>query len=243
MAMELPKDAKVARDAKHLMQELVSEFICFITSEANDISLSEKRKAISQEDILASFAELDLDAFTPVMEASMEHFVSPEGSMSSSMECTPLAGPSGRERTAALAPEFCLEAHSDPNHKSFNSAPPHGPSIATKAQWGVQDTRVLEAQRVPGVLSASTLTRAIPVGTAVSKEYRREAVLAQPMPAMAAPPNKVNPTVTPESILAPTYTLLQGLADRLPLRSDVAMGIPAGFSRRANMKWTAPLGM
>ena len=58
MAMELPKDAKVARDAKHLMQELVSEFICFITSEANDISLAEKRKAISQEDILASFAEL-----------------------------------------------------------------------------------------------------------------------------------------------------------------------------------------
>ena len=58
MAMELPKDAKVARDAKNLMQELVSEFICFITSEANDISLAEKHKAISQEDILESFAVL-----------------------------------------------------------------------------------------------------------------------------------------------------------------------------------------
>ena len=58
MGMEIPKDAKIARDAKHLMQELVSEFICFITSEANDISLAEKRKAISQEDILASFGVL-----------------------------------------------------------------------------------------------------------------------------------------------------------------------------------------
>ena len=58
MSMELPKDAKIARDAKHLMQELVSEFICFITSEANDISLAEKRKAISQEDILESFSVL-----------------------------------------------------------------------------------------------------------------------------------------------------------------------------------------
>ena len=184
----------------------------------------------------------DLDAFTPVMEASMEHFVSAEASMSSSMECTPLMGSSGRERTAASAPEFYLEAHDNLNNNSFNSAPPHCPSIAVKAQWGLQDTRVLEAQRVPGVLSASTLPRAIPVGTAVPKEYRRGAVLAQPMP-MAAPPNKVNTTVTPESILAPTYTLLQGLADRLPLRADIGMGISAGYSRRANMKWTPPLGM
>jgi len=74
MAMELPKDAKVAREAKILMQEMVSEFICFMCSEANDISLSDMRKSISQQDILASFGQLDLDAFMPAMEASMEHF-------------------------------------------------------------------------------------------------------------------------------------------------------------------------
>ena len=176
----------------------------------------------------------------------MEHFVSMEGSMSSSTECTPLMGPSARERIAASAPEFYLEArHDNVNHKSFDSAPPHGPTIASKAQWGVQNSRVLEAQRVPGVFPAPTLARATPVGTAVSKEYRRGAVLAQPMP-MATPPSDADAIFTPESILAPTYTLLQGLADRLPLplKSGVAIkGIPAGFTRRANATWTPPLSM
>ena len=34
MALELPKDAKISRDAKVLMQEMVTEFICFLTAEA-----------------------------------------------------------------------------------------------------------------------------------------------------------------------------------------------------------------
>ena len=51
MATELPKDAKISRDAKLLMQEMVSEFICFVTSEANDFSIAANHKAISPEDI------------------------------------------------------------------------------------------------------------------------------------------------------------------------------------------------
>ena len=58
MAMELPKDAKIARDAKVLMQEMVSEFICFITSEANDVSIAMGRKALTPDDILAAFENL-----------------------------------------------------------------------------------------------------------------------------------------------------------------------------------------
>ena len=52
MACHLPKDAKIARDAKVLMQEMVSEFICFITAEANDFSVAEGHKAITTEDHL-----------------------------------------------------------------------------------------------------------------------------------------------------------------------------------------------
>ncbi|KOO28859.1 histone-like transcription factor [Chrysochromulina tobinii] len=59
MAMELPKDAKIARDAKVLMQEMVSEFICFITSEANDVSIAMGRKALTPDDILAAFENLE----------------------------------------------------------------------------------------------------------------------------------------------------------------------------------------
>ena len=171
----------------------------------------------------------------------MEHFVCAEGPTGASTDCTPPMGPTPSTTIGALAPEFCLEAHDDSNLKSFNSAPPHNPTIVPKAQWGVQDTSVLEAQRVPGMCPASTLARAAPVDTAASKEYRpRGAVLAQAMP-MATPPINATLSLTPESILAPTYSLLQGLADRLPLRSDVGvMGAPAGFSRRANVKWISP---
>jgi len=52
------------------MQEFVSEFICFVTSEANDTSLAANRKAISQEDILNALENLDLAAFVPPMEAA-----------------------------------------------------------------------------------------------------------------------------------------------------------------------------
>ena len=58
MAAELTKDAKISRDAKVMMQEFVSEFICFVTSEANDCSLAANRKAISQEDILNALENL-----------------------------------------------------------------------------------------------------------------------------------------------------------------------------------------
>ena len=46
MASLLPGNAKVSRDAKLFMQEIVSEFIGFITSEANDVCLYSNQKAI-----------------------------------------------------------------------------------------------------------------------------------------------------------------------------------------------------
>jgi histone H3/H4 len=58
MARELPEGAKVSKDAKVLMQEMASEFICFLTSEANDISLEDQRKSIAHDDILDACGEL-----------------------------------------------------------------------------------------------------------------------------------------------------------------------------------------
>jgi len=70
MAAELPKDAKISRDAKVLMQEMVTEFICFITAEANDFSVAEGKKAITLDDQLAAFDSLDLACYLPVLEAA-----------------------------------------------------------------------------------------------------------------------------------------------------------------------------
>jgi histone H3/H4 len=58
MASVLPKDAKISKDTKVLMQELVSEFICFITAEANDSSIAENRKAIALDDHVSAFETL-----------------------------------------------------------------------------------------------------------------------------------------------------------------------------------------
>ena len=44
--------AKISHDAKTLMQEAATEFICFIMSEANDQALQSKRKSVPGQDII-----------------------------------------------------------------------------------------------------------------------------------------------------------------------------------------------
>lgn len=52
MKRALPPQAKVAKDAKDVVQECVSEFISFITSEASDKCQRERRKTINGDDLL-----------------------------------------------------------------------------------------------------------------------------------------------------------------------------------------------
>ena len=52
MKNALPENAKIAKDSKETFQECVSEFISFITSEASDKCLQEKRKTINGDDLL-----------------------------------------------------------------------------------------------------------------------------------------------------------------------------------------------
>ena len=52
MKKALPANAKIAKDAKETVQECVSEFISFITSEALDQCQREQRKPINGDDLL-----------------------------------------------------------------------------------------------------------------------------------------------------------------------------------------------
>jgi len=47
MKRVLPANEKIAKEAKEALQECVSEFICFVTSEASDRCVTEKRKTIN----------------------------------------------------------------------------------------------------------------------------------------------------------------------------------------------------
>ncbi len=73
MKRALPSNAKVAKDAKDAVQECVSEFISFVTSEgasrarrqpaASDKCLQEKRKTINGDDLLWAMSTLGFDRY------------------------------------------------------------------------------------------------------------------------------------------------------------------------------------
>lgn len=61
MKKALPRQAKVSSSAKDLIQACCIEFISFLTSEANDKCLLEKRKTINGDDILFAMKVLGFD--------------------------------------------------------------------------------------------------------------------------------------------------------------------------------------
>ncbi|KAJ3065965.1 transcriptional activator hap3 [Podochytrium sp. JEL0797] len=74
MKRALPENAKIAKDAKvglfplplileDCLQECVSEFISFVTSEASDRCAVDKRKTIGGEDILFALQSLGFDNY------------------------------------------------------------------------------------------------------------------------------------------------------------------------------------
>ena len=58
MKTVLPDHTKVSTEAKMCMQECVSEFVNFISSEANEICSSQKRKIITTDDVLTAECNL-----------------------------------------------------------------------------------------------------------------------------------------------------------------------------------------
>ncbi|QLL32720.1 hypothetical protein HG536_0D02420 [Torulaspora globosa] len=68
MKNTLPATAKVSKDAKECMQECVSEFISFVTSEASDRCAADKRKTINGEDILISLHALGFENYAEVLK-------------------------------------------------------------------------------------------------------------------------------------------------------------------------------
>lgn len=63
MKNSIPPNGKIAKEAKECVQECVSEFISFITSEAAERCQQEKRKTINGEDILFALNTLGFDPY------------------------------------------------------------------------------------------------------------------------------------------------------------------------------------
>ncbi|CAF9909409.1 MAG: hypothetical protein GOMPHAMPRED_006747 [Gomphillus americanus] len=74
MKSALPENAKIAKEAKECMQECVSEFISFITSEASEKCQQEKRKTVNGEDILFAMTSLGFENYAEALKIYLTKF-------------------------------------------------------------------------------------------------------------------------------------------------------------------------
>uniref|UniRef100_A0A0C9QEH0 Nuclear transcription factor Y subunit beta n=1 Tax=Fopius arisanus TaxID=64838 RepID=A0A0C9QEH0_9HYME len=74
MKRAIPEAGKIAKDARECVQECVSEFISFITSEASDRCHMEKRKTINGEDILFAMTTLGFDNYVEPLKMYLQKY-------------------------------------------------------------------------------------------------------------------------------------------------------------------------
>ena len=81
MKDSLPKSAKIAKDSKEAVQESVSEFISFLTSEyfilinrACEHCLNDKRKTINGDDILFAIHSLGFESYFECLELYLKKY-------------------------------------------------------------------------------------------------------------------------------------------------------------------------
>ncbi|KAL9995832.1 putative transcription factor Hap3/NF-YB family [Helianthus debilis subsp. tardiflorus] len=74
MKKALPANGKIAKDAKDTLQECVSEFISFVTSEASDKCLKEKRKTINGDDLLWAMDTLGFEDYIEPLKAYLSRY-------------------------------------------------------------------------------------------------------------------------------------------------------------------------
>ncbi|XP_068630882.1 uncharacterized protein Nf-YB [Battus philenor] len=74
MKRAIPENGKIAKDARECVQECLSEFISFITSEASDRCQMEKRKTINGEDVLFAMNALGFDNYIEPLKVYLKKY-------------------------------------------------------------------------------------------------------------------------------------------------------------------------
>ncbi|KAF6139139.1 hypothetical protein GIB67_009982 [Kingdonia uniflora] len=79
MKQILPTNAKISKEAKETMQECVSEFISFVTSEASDKCNKEKRKTVNGDDVCWALSSLGFDDYGDPLKRYLQKYRDLEG--------------------------------------------------------------------------------------------------------------------------------------------------------------------
>ncbi|KAJ1259007.1 hypothetical protein BS78_10G120200 [Paspalum vaginatum] len=79
MRQVLPPYAKISDDTKEVIQECVSEFISFVTGEANERCHAERRKTVTAEDIVWAMSRLGFDDYVAPLGTFLQRMRESEG--------------------------------------------------------------------------------------------------------------------------------------------------------------------
>ncbi|XP_022228053.1 nuclear transcription factor Y subunit B-4 [Drosophila obscura] len=74
MKVPVPQNGKIAKDARECIQECVSEFISFISSEAIERSVAENRKTVNGDDLIAAFGSLGFDNYVEPLQIYLNKY-------------------------------------------------------------------------------------------------------------------------------------------------------------------------
>ncbi|KAK7262068.1 hypothetical protein RJT34_29628 [Clitoria ternatea] len=121
----LPPHAKISDDAKETIQECVSEYISFITGEANERCQREQRKTITAEDVLWAMSKLGFDDYIEPLTIYLHRYRELEGDRTSIRGEPPLAKRTMDQYAAAAAfvpPPYHM-------HNGYFAPPPPPPYV------------------------------------------------------------------------------------------------------------------
>ncbi|XVF28347.1 hypothetical protein REPUB_Repub15cG0021900 [Reevesia pubescens] len=79
MKQILPPNAKISKESKETMQECVSEFISFVTSEASEKCRKERRKTVNGDDVCWALATLGFDDYAVPLRRYLHKYREIEG--------------------------------------------------------------------------------------------------------------------------------------------------------------------
>ena len=74
MKRVLPVNMKISKEELLEIQKCISEFISFITSEAGEKCLAERRKTLNGEDILFSLSSMGFDNYSDVLSVYLNKY-------------------------------------------------------------------------------------------------------------------------------------------------------------------------
>lgn len=186
----LPPHAKISDDAKETIQECVSEYISFITGEANDRCQQEQRKTITAEDVLWAMGKLGFDDYVGPLAIYLNRYREIEGDRASNSlrgEAFYLNKRSNDSNTGGMdyyygppPPPGMLPPYAPPHHQAMGYLDPAAAAAAAAA--------AATAAATSAVLIAADASSSRPTSSSsCSSSSSSSALLLQPLLCASAP--------------------------------------------------------